>query len=171
MSKGNKIMGNRKFTSDAVGSALDIMMAGTLDGGDSMPGFRDRKGGDIMTNARATSNQVGGEDIIGRCGADPTVQRRVNAAVSMDARIERALRPTYASAYRAASMANDSADMSELSNVLLRQMVADEGVAAMVKDIAAVDKEFGGLGLFQRAVARRLEERRRALATIKKLDL
>lgn len=163
-------MGNRKFTSDSVGE-LEIMMGSTADGGDSMPGFRDRKGGDIMTNARATSNQVGGDDIIGRCGADPTVQRRVAAASSMDARIERLLRPTYASAYRAASMAESSSDMCELSNVLLRQMVSDQGVAAMVNNIAAVDKEFGGLGLFQRAVARRLEERRLALDTIKKLDL
>ena len=169
MAKGNHIMGNRKGTSDAVGGLSDpsVFIGSTAEGGDSMPGYRDRKGGAVMSNARDTSNMVGGDDIIGAaCGADPTVARRVAAAESIDAHIRGALQPIYCKTYDCAMSGSDMPLFESCSNALYRQMVSDEGVASLVKSVASVEKEFGGLGFFQRALARRLDERRKALAAL-----
>ncbi len=210
MAKGNNIMSNRKYTSDAVGS-LEALIGSTVEGGDSMSADRDRKGGNIMSNARATSDMVGGYDIIGgcsgdvligstdeggdsmnadrdrkggnimsnarstsdmvggydiigaACGADDSLARVVAASQKIDLRISSVLRPEYGACYESAMNAGDRASFNAAANCLLMAMCGDRGVASMVTSVSLADGQFGGLGLLQRAMTRRLMERKGAL--------
>lgn len=187
MAKGDNIMSNRKFTSDTVGGFGEIV-GSTDNGGDSMLGSRDRKGGDVMTNSRLTSdmtgeydhverkggsvmtnrhlasNMTGGYDLIGaEKVVDVATVRYAKAMVSMDNRIAKSLKMKWALGYRAAIAADSMSGFNAYATPMLLAMVSDTGLAGIVESVAAVDREFGGLGLMQRAIARRLEEKRKSL--------
>lgn len=166
MAKGMMVMGNRKFTSDMVGS-LDF-------GSSSTAANLDRKGGSIMSNRKFTSDLVGGSsnlmDIIGaELAAAPQVQPKVPnvadqakhaaAALKIDDRIVKVLKPECAAHYLIASSTKSKGKFLAAAVKTLLAMVSDQGVSGMVTSVAEVDKEFGGVGILQRAMARRLAER------------
>ena len=169
--KGSSVMSNKKFTSDTVGLdygdivglQYDDIIGSTADGGDSMPGFRDRKGGDVMSNSRATSNMTGAEAVVAGALADETTRRRLNAAVNIDKRIYGLLKNPYNLLYWNAMQGTNAATFETAANKLLMQMAGDSGVASVVKSVAIADQQFGGLGLLQRAIVRRLQERKSAI--------
>lgn len=187
MAKGSNIMSNRQYTSDMVGGCHSGLAIGSHVGSHTgshvgahlaigrdslyvgrdqlyigeMAAERDRKGGDVMNNKRRTSDMTGGYDIIGR--ASEKELRIAAASVRIDKRIYDALSSGYARAYEKAISAESAEEYALAANAVLLGMLSDTGVAGTVKSVPAVAAEFGGLGLFQRAVYRRLREKRKAV--------
>lgn len=179
MAKGSEIMSNRRLTSDMVGSIND--------GSSTMTDTLERKGGQIMSNRRSTSNMTGAYEIVGGydiVGAESEIaaalnaakanevananakekkldtdKRHVQAALTIDKRIEKLLKPKYASCYASAATTKARSKFLQATVDCLFGMASDEGIAGMVNSATDVDKEIGGLALLQRAMLRRLTER------------
>lgn len=157
----------------------NIAHTGSIDFGSStMYGSRDRKGGSVMSNRHSTSDMSGMDDIIGMAdiiGAEPSQgvslmtdskkakdekdQKHAVAAIKIDARIEKLLKPEYASAYASAATTKSKDKYLDNTLAVLFGLASDDGVGGMVKSVADVDTEFGGMAFFQRAMVRRLKER------------
>lgn len=153
MAKGSLDMTNFKTTAD--------MVSGVADDSFIPPSKSSRKGSHIMSNRRMTSDETGGfQDIIGAmcvCGADETTHAL--ASVKIDERIARNLKPMAAKVYMMAVEATNKEDFFCAAGKLLLPMAGDNGIGSIVKSISAAKQEFGDLGIMQRAIARRMNER------------
>lgn len=148
-----------------------------FDGGDSMLGQTDRKGGDVMTNARRTSAMTGAydivgaavrQDIVGGChgpitGAQEKEVRVAAAKVNIDNRILSVLKPAYAVAYKTAIESTSVGVFDTAAVVLLLAVCGDTGITGMVQSHVKTIGQFGGAWVLKRAMVRRLNEKRASL--------
>ena len=136
MAKGSDIMSNRPYTSDAVGGFGFQTIIG------AQPG-EPYQGASIMPTDKKVAEQ----------------KKHAEAAIKIDARIEKVLSPEYAPAYASAARTKNKPKFLDHTMEILFGLADDDGIGGMVKSVAEVERDFGGLALLQRAMVRRLKER------------
>lgn len=136
MAKGSDIMSNKPYTSDAVGGFGYQTIIG------AQPGEPD-EGVSIMPADKKVAEQ----------------KKHAAAAIKIDARIEKVLSPEYAPAYASAARTKNKPKFLDHTMEILFGLADDDGIGGMVKSVAEVERDFGGLALLQRAMVRRLKER------------
>jgi len=162
----------------------NIAYTGSIDfGSSSMYGDLERKGGSVMSNRPYTSDMSGMEDIIGAGTLSPEEFDRLKkeaaekevakkdaakdakdakhaaAAVKIDTRISKLLKPEFASAYASAATTKSKPKYLDNTLVVLFGLAADEGIGGMVVNVADAATQFGSIANLQRAMVRRLKER------------
>lgn len=149
--KGGAVMSNRPHTSDMSGMSDIIGMADII-------GMQDIIG--AGTYSAEQLEEMKKKNAAKEAAAkDAKDTKHAAAAIKIDTRISKLLKPEFASAYASAATTKSKPKFLDNTLIVLFGLASDDGVGGMVANVADAASQFGSIANLQRAIVRRLKER------------